>query len=101
MDIELRGCISGEAFTEAGKCTTCEENFYSVEVFTEPGTCKQCPLDKANCDIVDGVSMIGPKAGYWRSSATSDNFMQCLYTPACLGIVEEEADPKGSCAEGY
>lgn len=100
IEIELRGCLAGEAFTEAGKCKTCEKNFYSVEVFTEPGDCKECPSDKANCDIVDGLAVIAPKKGYWRSSALSDNFIKCLFFGACLGMTEE-ADPKGSCAKGY
>ena len=63
VTIELRGCIAGESFSDDGKCVTCAENFYSVEVFTEPGDCKQCPLDKASCEIVDGVAIISPRKG--------------------------------------
>jgi hypothetical protein len=46
---------------------------------TSPGQCKDCLVDKAICN---GGSNIGPKAGYWRSSNTTDNFIECLYAKA-------------------
>jgi len=85
IEVQLRGCIAGESYTDSGKCVTCPSNYYSVEVFDEPGDCRECPTDKATCEIVNGTSTIGPKAGYWRSGPTSDNFIPCLYKPACLG----------------
>jgi hypothetical protein len=101
MDISFRGCVAGEAFSEIGKCVTCETGTYSVEVFEEPGTCKECPTDKAECTTANGTNTIGPKYGYWRSSAASDNFIPCLFTAACLGTQPGSTNPKGDCFNGY
>ncbi|CDW85655.1 UNKNOWN [Stylonychia lemnae] len=65
---------------------------------TEPGECKSCPSDKALCS---GGSNIGPKPGFWRKSNSSSLFIQCLYEPACLGMIEPNYDPIGSCNIGY
>ncbi|CDW71354.1 UNKNOWN [Stylonychia lemnae] len=97
--IEVRGCSLGEQFTTAGKCVQCPEGeTYSLEIMTKPGDCATCPLDKAVCN---GGQNIGPKQGYWRRSNSSSTFIRCLYEAACLGMVEPENNPMGSCAEGY
>jgi hypothetical protein len=74
-----------------------------VEVYDEPGTCKECPSDKANClkDDETDTNTIGPKSGYWRSSNSSDNFIACLFKPACLGTYNPGDSPMGECLEGY
>ena len=41
-------------------------------------------------------------SGYWRSSAESDNIIQCLFEDACLGgMVENAEGAPVECAEGY
>ena len=64
----------------------------------EPGECKACPSDRAICN---GGKDIGPLPGYWRKNNRTDNFIGCLYRPACIGMIPPENNPKGSCAEGY
>ena len=72
--ISLRSCEVGEAFLQTGECKTCSSGTeYSLVSFNEESDCKECPTDKAICN---GGSDIGPKAGYWRSSNTSDNFIE-------------------------
>ena len=71
MKINLRKCDIGEQFTSGGKCQRCETG-YSLIKMTEPGTCETCPTEKAICN---GGSNIGPKAGFWRSSNISSNFI--------------------------
>ena len=40
--------------------------------------------------------------GYWRSSNRSDNFIECLHTPACEGYDRVYfTDNTGNCSEGY
>ena len=48
-----------------------------------------------------GGSVIGPLAGYWRPTNTSDNFLRCPNPGACLGWVAPDWNPIGACAEGY
>lgn len=48
-----------------------------------------------------GGSDIGPKPGYWRSSTDTDNFIQCLFTAACLGYEEPDNNNLGECFTGY
>ena len=98
--MQLRECEVGEAFSKAGKCTPCaQDTEYSVQKFTEPADCEQCPSIRAQCN---GGSDVGPKKGYWRSSAESDDFILCLFFGACTGMNPDgTSPPTGSCAEGY
>ena len=48
-----------------------------------------------------GGSNVGPKPGYWRSANTSDNFIACLFSPACLGYVSPSNNNLGECFTGY
>lgn len=99
MLIDLRECAVGEQFTDAGKCTLCPNGTsYSLVQMTEPGSCTECPSDRALCL---GGTNIGPQPGYWRSSNTSSNFIQCLLPEACLGMTAPDYNPTGECAEGY
>ena len=83
FSISLRTCIAGEAFTSTGACTSCTAGTeYSLSSLSGPGDCLPCQTKKMYCY---GGSDVGPKPGYWRSSTSSDNFIACLYTSACLG----------------
>ena len=42
-----------------------------------------------------------PKPGYWRRSATSDNFIACLYSAAWLGYASPSNNNLGECFTGY
>ncbi|CDW87056.1 UNKNOWN [Stylonychia lemnae] len=99
VDVKLRECKVGEQFTIAGKCEVCENgNSFSLIKMDQPGECQTCPTDKARCY---GGTNIGPKPGYWRKNNVTSYFIQCLYLPACLGMVPPQDDPKGSCFIGY
>ena len=51
--------------------------------------------------VCNGGSDIGPQPGYWRSSNTTDNMIECLFTSACLGYNNETNNNLGECFEGY
>lgn len=83
--IHTKNCTSGERYTTDGRCETCETGFYNLVPQTEPGNCLACPFSKAICEKVDGKNSIRVRPGFWRSSANSDDFYECLYPPACTG----------------
>eukprot|EP00347_Sterkiella_histriomuscorum_P016375 403353429 len=97
LKIALRKCSMGEQFTQAGKCTECNPG-YSLKNMSEPSICDECPDQKAFCH---GGAFIGPKPGFWRKSYYTDTIIQCLYQPACLGMLSPNFNPKGDCYEGY
>jgi len=89
----------GEYFTQIGKCIKCDSSQgFSLTAMKEPGDCVPCPSDKAECS---GGTDIGPKAGYWRPSNTSSNFLRCPNPDVCLGWVDPTWNPLGECATGY
>ena len=45
--------------------------------------------------------MIAPQPGYWRSSVSSLNFLNCYNEEACTGSSESDFDPMGKCYSGY
>ena len=97
--IALRSCIEGESFSTSGACVEwASPNFYSLATASTPSDCKDCQTNKMYCK---GGSDIGPKPGYWRSAKTTDNFIQCLYTPACLGYEDKYNNSLGACFTGY
>ena len=63
-----------------------------------PGQCSTCPTDKAICL---GGSNIGPRPGYWRANNLTDEFIECNYSPACLGMVQPNNVSTGECHSGY
>ncbi|CDW82066.1 UNKNOWN [Stylonychia lemnae] len=99
IEVQLRECEIGEQFTVAGKCEECQQgNSFSLVKMIEPGQCQTCPTDKARCY---GGTNIGPKYGYWRKNNMTSYFVQCLYLPACLGMLPPIEDPRGTCLQGY
>ena len=99
LNIQLRNCISGEQYSISGACDKWEgPNKYSLDVMTAVGECLEWPTDKAICN---GGSNIGPRAGYWRSSNATDNFIKWLYYYAWLGMIAPNNNPAGDCATGY
>ena len=76
----------------------CGANMYTLSTMTEPGYCLPCDTDVSYCY---GGSNIGPKAGYWRRSNTTDEFIKCLNQEACLGMQTSQSDPQGECLSGY
>ena len=44
---------------------------------------------------------MSPLPGYWRSSASSLNFLNCYIPSACLGSSESDFSPQGKCFPGY
>ncbi|CDW84862.1 UNKNOWN [Stylonychia lemnae] len=95
--IDLRDCLIGEQFTNAGKCVQCQDG-YSLAQQYEPGVCTQCPSQRAVC--LGGAS-IGPQPGYWRKNNKSETFITCLYQYACLGMIAPNYNPIGECSFGY
>eukprot|EP00347_Sterkiella_histriomuscorum_P002765 403366887 len=99
LDLQLRECIIGERFSDKGSCDVCANGtYYSLTKMTEPGKCTECPTSVAICY---GGSFIGPNPGYWRKNNYTQNFISCLNSDACLGMVPPENNMMGSCAEGY
>ena len=100
VTVTLDNCQVGEAFLVTGAWVGWQAGQeYLLTKHTSPGGWKQCISNKMNCF---GRSDIGPKPGFWRSSNTSDNFIECLNKNACLGYDNKEnKDNLGTCEEGY
>ncbi|CAG9323993.1 unnamed protein product [Blepharisma stoltei] len=89
---DLRNCTVGEALV-AKTCQVCTSGTYNLEAGT---SCKDCPAE-AKCY---GKSDIYPLAGYWRWSNTTDDFLECPNSAACLGGVATN-NSLGECETGY
>ena len=76
----------------------CPNTMYTLSPMTEPGYCLPCQNDVSYCY---GGPNIGPKAGYWRKSNTTDEFIKCLNLEACLGMQTNKSNPQGECWRGY
>jgi predicted outer membrane repeat protein len=99
FSISLRECILGETFTDSGAWEECEEDlYYYLSTMSTPGSWKEWQTSKM---YWKGGSDVGPKPGYWRSSNTSDNFISCLYSSACLGYVYPDYNNLGEWFTGY
>lgn len=82
-----------------GACVQCQnETEYSLSTLSTPGDCKDCQTKKMFCY---GGADVGPRPGYWRSANTSDNFISCLYSSACLGYETTYNNSLGACFSGY
>ena len=62
----------------------------------EPGSCTPCATLTENCY---GRNFTSPRPGYWRSSPTSLNYIECFKKEVCLG--GDIDHPLGRCATGY
>ena len=99
VTIALRTWVAGESFSSTGAWIEwASPNYYSLEQQTSPGSWKGWQTSKMYCK---GGSDVGPKPGYWRSSLTSDTFISCLYSGACLGYVSPSNNKLGEWFEGY
>ena len=99
VTIALRTWNAGESFSSTGAWTEwASPDYYSLVQQTSPGRWKSCQTSKMYCK---GGSDVGPKPGYWRSSLTSDNFISCLYSGACLGYVPPSNNKLGEWFTGY
>ena len=76
----------------------CASNMYTLSPMSEPDYCLPCKNDIFYCY---GGSNIGPKAGYWRKSNITDEFIKCLNQESCLGMQTNHSNPKGECLKGY
>ncbi|CAG9323995.1 unnamed protein product [Blepharisma stoltei] len=92
LEFELRECEVGEALI-AKTCQICESGTYNLNAGR---SCKDCPTS-AKCY---GKNNIYPKAGYWRVSNLTDNFLKCPNSNACLGGIESK-NSVGACKKGY
>ena len=59
---------------------------------TSPGDCTTGPTTKATC--LSG-SEFGPNPGYWRKNNVTSDFVKCLNTAACLGMIAPNYNPIG------
>ena len=100
IPVTLRNWEVGEEFLVTGACVECKAGEgYLLTRNDVPGSWKECITNKINCF---GGYDIGPAPGYWRTSNTSENFIECLYSPACLGYNKgDNNDNTGTCFEGY
>lgn len=95
--MQLRSCISGEAYTTDGRCEECPANSYLLEALKSPMECAACPEN----GVCLGGNRIGPLPGYWRMNAESVNMMACFNPSTCLGTIETAYVPQGTCLEGH
>ncbi|CAG9323996.1 unnamed protein product [Blepharisma stoltei] len=92
LEFELRDCEVGEALL-AKTCQVCDSGTYNLNA---GDSCKDCPTS-AKCY---GKNNIYPKAGYWRVSNLTDNFLACPNSHACLGGIDSN-NSVGTCKKGY
>lgn len=80
IPVYLRSCVIGEIYeTIYQGCYECEYSKYSLNTSDE--ICNPCP-DNAVCYGGKNISLY---PGYWRSSITSLNIVQCTpYADSCL-----------------
>ena len=76
----MRECVPGEQYTSDNRCEECPENSYSYNYQTSNEGCHDCDT-RAICE---GRDIVYPQATYWRNSSTSENFIECPNTEACL-----------------
>ena len=95
--VQLRDCIAGESLLESGKCSHCTTGTFSLAAPSAVSTCQKCP---AGAHCYNG-SYIVPLPGYWRSSNTSENFIECFRAASCLGGEEPNFSYTGRCETGY
>jgi hypothetical protein len=93
LPVNVRSCISGEALVGEA-CTVCQPGFYSLD---PSQTCAECPSEA----VCYGGSLMVPKAGYWRSSKTSSEFLECPVKAACRGSPHIMPCLTGECSRGY
>jgi hypothetical protein len=93
VPIQLRDCQSGEAYI-GNNCVVCASGTYSLDPNQD---CADCPAGA----ICYGGSLMVPKAGYWRSSKTSDKFLKCNLPDTCLGSPYIVPSLTGVCKLGY
>eukprot|EP00347_Sterkiella_histriomuscorum_P011701 403371438 len=98
VTISLRDCEAGEALLSSGKCSDCAAGLYLLESPDEVVSCKECQSTVSYCY---GRNEVYPRAGYWRSSIYSDNFISCRNDVACLGMNPPENNSLGACEVGY
>jgi hypothetical protein len=89
----FRECKSGEAQV-GNSCEVCTAGSYSLD---PQQVCAKCPTGA----VCYGGSLMVPKQGYWRSSKTSDEFMECLEPSVCLGSPHIVPSLTGECLRGY
>lgn len=73
INATIRKCVAGEELTSDGRCLACPPGTFQFAEPDKPVACKECPAG-ADCK---GKMTVYPKAGLWRSSPTSVNFMKC------------------------
>ena len=99
VSISLRPCGTGEMFTSTGAWIECAgPDYYLLTEQTSPGNWKAWQSWKM---YWYGGSDVGPKPGYWRSSLTSDNFIQWLYSGAWKGYIKPSENKLGEWFTGY
>ena len=95
-----RACEPGERLTADGLCLVCDVGQYLLEPVTQvTESCKDC-IAEAYCK---GGNKISPRAGYWRSNLTSENFLTCFRHKSCQSteIIDDIDDYLGKCETGY
>ena len=96
IEVYVRPCRPGEAFTPEGKCEVCPSGTYLLEAPREVKACEACESN-SRCF---GQNLIAPMAAYWRPDEDkSSEFISCLNKQACLA--GDEFNLMGVCSTGY
>ncbi|TNV88103.1 hypothetical protein FGO68_gene7380 [Halteria grandinella] len=98
ISISVEPCKLGEELIQNGRCKACGEGYYLLISPTEPTQCLKCQELVSQCP---GGSELYPLAGYWRSSNSTDEFLQCINTAACLSKDDRYNNSQGQCASEY
>jgi len=93
--VYARPCVSGEEYTNDGRCSRCRFGEYLLVPPDRPFGCKQCDSN-AHCY---GGNETAPRAGYFRQNVSAEEIIECIVSEVCLGGSQDE--PLGVCAEGH
>mmetsp|Transcript_10585 Transcript_10585/g.20407 ORF Transcript_10585/g.20407 Transcript_10585/m.20407 type:complete len:511 (+) Transcript_10585:842-2374(+) len=93
LPLQLRTCVSGETY-EGNSCKVCDSGTFSL---SPEKACESCPQGA----ICFGGNLMVPKAGYWRSSKMSEEFLECMLKSACLRSPYVIPSMTGECNYGY
>lgn len=98
LSLSFRDCNLGEILTDSFQCQPCKEGTFSFqkEFLIVSEKCQLC-LD-SNPFYCLGGNDLRPRAGFWRLSNESTNFLKCRDIEACIDGMNF---PLFNCATGY
>ena len=110
INLTMGLCQVGQVLPDGSTvCITCKPGTYTF--YSTEDVCHSCPIATAHCA---GGNRFKVKTGWWRRSKFSNETLECLFGPACLGypmfpnatgsqveFIEQTIDYPEGCAPGY